>query len=141
MRRRKRSFLLKVSCLLPSTLRTVETKTLQSPVYGCAFYLGDNDRVGDDRESGEEEEGGEEEPEDADEALNVVDGEEKDPGAEEFIDKENESQFCLETNFIDEGGPEDTNSTAEHENGKGKKKEAKNTSFSRNNRSPNIPYL
>ncbi|KAM8737264.1 U3 small nucleolar RNA-associated protein 25 homolog [Acanthopagrus schlegelii] len=80
---------------------------------------GDNDGVGDDSESGEEDEGGEEEPEDADEALTeAVEGEEKEPGAEEFIDKENESQFCLETNFIDEGGPEDTNSTAEHENGK-----------------------
>lgn len=104
------------------------------------FTLGDNDGVGDDGESGEEDEVEEEEPEDADEALEAVDGEEKDPGAEEFIDKENESQFCLETNFIDEGGPEDTNSTAEHENGKGKKKEAKDNILT-DNRLPNIPYL
>uniref|UniRef100_A0A8C4IA75 U3 small nucleolar RNA-associated protein 25 homolog n=1 Tax=Dicentrarchus labrax TaxID=13489 RepID=A0A8C4IA75_DICLA len=75
----------------------------------------------DDEEEEEEllSEGGEEEPEDADEALTeAVEGEEmaeKEPGAEEFIDKEHESQFCLETNFTDEEGQEEVEGTAEHE--------------------------
>ncbi|XP_051248186.1 U3 small nucleolar RNA-associated protein 25 homolog [Dicentrarchus labrax] len=80
---------------------------------------GDSDVVGDDSEDGDEDEGGEEEPEDADEALTeAVEGEEmaeKEPGAEEFIDKEHESQFCLETNFTDEEGQEEVEGTAEHE--------------------------
>ncbi|XP_044023739.1 U3 small nucleolar RNA-associated protein 25 homolog [Siniperca chuatsi] len=81
---------------------------------------GDSDGVGDDSE--DEDEGGEEEPEDADEALTeAVEGEEmaeKEAGVEEFVDKEQDSQFCLETNFMDEGGQEDAESTAEHEDSK-----------------------
>lgn len=83
--------------------------------------VGDSDGVGED--GGE---GGEEEPEDADEALiEAVEGEEmaeREAGVEEFVDKEHESQFCLETNFMDEGGQEDTENTAEHEDRNGKKR-------------------
>ncbi|XP_038585237.1 digestive organ expansion factor [Micropterus salmoides] len=80
---------------------------------------GDSDGVRDENEDGDEDEGGEEEPEDADEALTeAVEGEEvmeKEAGVEEFEDKEHESQFCLETNFVDEGGHEETESTTEHD--------------------------
>ncbi|XP_070698283.1 U3 small nucleolar RNA-associated protein 25 homolog [Pempheris klunzingeri] len=90
---------------------------------------GESDRVGDDAEEDEEEEeeeeeeGGEEEPEDADEALNEGEDVEEmtekvEAGGEELVDKELEAQFCLETNFMDEEGHEDTESTAEHENRK-----------------------
>ncbi|XP_033498688.1 U3 small nucleolar RNA-associated protein 25 homolog [Epinephelus lanceolatus] len=83
---------------------------------------GDSDGVVDDGEDGDEDEGGEEGPEDADEALTeAVEGEEtaeKEAGVQEFEDKEHESQFCLETNFADEGGEEDTESTAEQKDGK-----------------------
>ncbi|XP_042356687.1 U3 small nucleolar RNA-associated protein 25 homolog [Plectropomus leopardus] len=78
---------------------------------------GDSDGIGDESEEGDGDEGGEEEPDDADEALTeAIEGEEitkKDAEAEEFEDKEHESQFCLETNFMDEGGQDDTESTAE----------------------------
>ncbi|XP_045919611.1 U3 small nucleolar RNA-associated protein 25 homolog [Micropterus dolomieu] len=80
---------------------------------------GDSDGVRDENEDGDEDEGGEEEPEDADEALTeAIEGEEvmeKEAGVEEFEDKEHESQFCLETNFVDEGGHEETESTTEHD--------------------------
>uniref|UniRef100_UPI0037E85B3E U3 small nucleolar RNA-associated protein 25 homolog n=1 Tax=Semicossyphus pulcher TaxID=241346 RepID=UPI0037E85B3E len=81
---------------------------------------GDSDGVG---EESEEEEVGEEEPEDADEALTeAVEGEELaatvEAGGDEFEDKEHEAQFCLETNFMDEAGEEETESTAEHEDSK-----------------------
>lgn len=89
------------------------------------FIVGDSDGVRDENEDGDEDEGGEEEPEDADEALTeAVEGEEvmeKEAGVEEFEDKEHESQFCLETNFVDEGGHEETESTTEHDDIKGKK--------------------
>ncbi|XP_029317227.1 U3 small nucleolar RNA-associated protein 25 homolog [Cottoperca gobio] len=81
----------------------------------------DSDGVGDDSEHGDEEEGAEEEPEDANEALiEAVEGEEmveKEAG-DEFVDKEHEFQFCLETNFTDEGGQEDSETTAEQEDSK-----------------------
>ncbi|KAM9341180.1 U3 small nucleolar RNA-associated protein 25 homolog [Symphorus nematophorus] len=80
---------------------------------------GDSDGAGDDSEEGDEDEGGEEEAEDADDAPAVAaEGEEREAGGEEFIDKENESQFCLETNFMDERGREDTESTAEQKDSK-----------------------
>lgn len=88
------------------------------------FIIGDSDGVGDDIEDGDEDddEGEEEEPEDADVTpTEAVEVEEKEAGAEEFIDKENESQFCLETNFMD-GGQEDAESSAEHEDSKGKRR-------------------
>lgn len=99
---------------------------LQSSESCCAFFIvGDSDGVGGDSEDGEEDEGGEEGPEDADEALTeAAEGEEmaekEEAGGDEFVDKELESQFCLETNFMDEGGQEDTESTTEHEDRKGK---------------------
>ncbi|XP_067470543.1 U3 small nucleolar RNA-associated protein 25 homolog isoform X1 [Thunnus thynnus] len=81
---------------------------------------GDSDAVGDDSEDGDEDEGEEEEPEDADETLTEVvegregeDEEEKQAEDEEFTDKEHESQFCLESNFMGEGEQEDTESTAD----------------------------
>ncbi|XP_040916232.1 digestive organ expansion factor [Toxotes jaculatrix] len=83
----------------------------------------DSDGVGDDSEDGDEDEGGEEGVTDADEARSeAVEGEEeeeeKEKGNEEFIDKEHESQFCLETNFMGEGDQEDSEGTAEHEDSK-----------------------
>ncbi len=84
-------------------------------------FLGDSD--GEDDDEGE---GGEEEPQDADEALiEAVEGgetAEKEAGVEEFVDKEHESQFCLETNFMNEEGQEDTENTAEHEDSNGKER-------------------
>ncbi|XP_060919842.1 U3 small nucleolar RNA-associated protein 25 homolog [Labrus mixtus] len=85
---------------------------------------GDSEDVGDESEDGEEDDVGEEEPEDADTALTeAAEGEEmvetEEAGGEEFEDKENESHFCLETNFIEEdGGEEDTKTTAEQEDNK-----------------------
>lgn len=85
------------------------------------FIEGDSDGISD--ESEEAEEGGEEELEDADNTLTeTVEGEEKEAGVEAFIDEEHESEFCLETNFMDEEGQEDTNDTAEHKGCKGKKR-------------------
>ncbi|KAM7404033.1 hypothetical protein PAMA_004448 [Pampus argenteus] len=80
---------------------------------------GDSDGVGDDSE--EEDEDEEEESEDADEDMTkVLEGEEekekeKQGDDEEFVDKEHESQFCLENNFMGEE-QEDTESTSEHDN-------------------------
>lgn len=86
------------------------------------FVPGDSDGVGDDSEDGDADEGQEEEPEDADETLTeAVEGEEREVGVEEFVDKEHESRFCLDTNFMDEEGEEDTESTAEHKDSKGMK--------------------
>lgn len=89
------------------------------------FIIEDSDGVRDDGEDGDEDEVGDEELADADEALTeAVEGEveeEKERGGEEFVDKEHESQFCLETNFMGEGEQEDTESNAEHEDSKGKK--------------------
>ncbi|XP_062296452.1 U3 small nucleolar RNA-associated protein 25 homolog [Scomber scombrus] len=85
---------------------------------------GDSDGVGDDSEDGDgdEDEGEEEVPEDADEVVTEVvegegdeedEGEKQEAGDGEFIDKENESKFCLESNFIGEGEEEDAESPAE----------------------------
>uniref|UniRef100_A0A3B4HA89 U3 small nucleolar RNA-associated protein 25 homolog n=1 Tax=Pundamilia nyererei TaxID=303518 RepID=A0A3B4HA89_9CICH len=61
-------------------------------------------------EGGDEDEKGEGEPADGEEALmEAGDGEDdrKEPG-DEFVDKEHESQFCLETNFTGKGEQEET---------------------------------
>ncbi|XP_010749311.3 U3 small nucleolar RNA-associated protein 25 homolog [Larimichthys crocea] len=84
---------------------------------------GDSDDDGDDDgEVGDEDEGGEEVAEDADEASTeaaaAAEGEEKEAGVEEFVDKEHESQFCLETNFTEEGGEEDAESSGENKDTK-----------------------
>uniref|UniRef100_UPI003AAB3F5B U3 small nucleolar RNA-associated protein 25 homolog n=1 Tax=Centroberyx gerrardi TaxID=166262 RepID=UPI003AAB3F5B len=87
------------------------------------------DGGGEDGEDGDDNEGEEEELEDGDEALTeAAEGEEeevKEAGVEdetagdaEFTDKENESQFCLESNFMGEGEPEDAECTAEQEDSK-----------------------
>ncbi|KAJ4939908.1 hypothetical protein JOQ06_029344 [Pogonophryne albipinna] len=79
----------------------------------------DSDGVDDDSEHGEEDEGGEEEPEDADEALTeALEGEEMKEAGDEFEDKEHETQFCLETNFTEDGGQEDADSDAEQDDSK-----------------------
>ncbi|XP_010777167.1 digestive organ expansion factor-like [Notothenia coriiceps] len=76
----------------------------------------DSDGVDDDSEH---DEGGEEEPEDADEALTeALEGEEMKEAGDEFEDKEHETQFCLETNFTEEGGQEDADSDAEQDDSK-----------------------
>lgn len=83
---------------------------------------GDSDGVGDDSEDSDADEEQEEEPEEADGTLTeAVEGEEREVGAEEFVDKEHESQFCLETNFMNEEGEEDSKSTAEYKDSKGTK--------------------
>ncbi|KAK2826362.1 hypothetical protein Q5P01_020576 [Channa striata] len=68
---------------------------------------GDSDEVGDDSEADDKHENGEEEPEDEDESFNEeAEGEEekeKEAGSEDLTDKEQESQFCLENNFMGEG--------------------------------------
>ncbi|KAF0044661.1 hypothetical protein F2P81_003819 [Scophthalmus maximus] len=78
-----------------------------------------SDGNGDDSEDGDEDEGEEEELVAADETLTeAVEGEEeKEKGDGEFVDKEHESQFCLERNFIGEGEQEDTDDTEEQEDG------------------------
>ncbi|XP_060938738.1 U3 small nucleolar RNA-associated protein 25 homolog [Limanda limanda] len=78
----------------------------------------DSDGAGDESEDGGEEER-EEEVADADEVpTEEVVGEEKDQGDKEFVDNEHESQFCLENNFLGEGGQEQT---AEQEDSKDEK--------------------
>lgn len=84
------------------------------------FVTADSDGAGDISKDGDSDEGAEEQ--DAEERLNeAVEGDEKQAGCEEFVDKEHESQFCLETNFTNEE-EEDTESTAEHEDSKGTKR-------------------
>ncbi|XP_054470041.1 U3 small nucleolar RNA-associated protein 25 homolog [Anoplopoma fimbria] len=81
---------------------------------------GESDGVGDDSEHDDEDEGEEDEPEYADEAVaEVVEGQENavEPG-DEFVDKEHESQFCLETDFTDEGGQGDAENTAGQDDSK-----------------------
>ncbi|XP_076015503.1 U3 small nucleolar RNA-associated protein 25 homolog [Genypterus blacodes] len=70
---------------------------------------GASDDDDDDGDKEEEEEGGAEEGKDEGEApTEEVEGEEvKEAGDEEFVDKEHESQFCLETNFTGEEQDED----------------------------------
>lgn len=83
---------------------------------------GDSDGVGDGSEDDDADEGQEEELEEADGTLTeTAEGEETEVGVEEFIDKKHESQFCLETNFMDEEGEEDSESTTEHKDSKGTK--------------------
>ncbi|XP_068194653.1 U3 small nucleolar RNA-associated protein 25 homolog isoform X2 [Antennarius striatus] len=79
----------------------------------------DGDGVDDGEDgSGDEDGGGEEDPEDAHEAVTEAgEGEVNGVGPEEFIDKEHESQFCLETNFM-EGGGEDPEDTADVQSSK-----------------------
>uniref|UniRef100_A0A3B4ZFK1 U3 small nucleolar RNA-associated protein 25 homolog n=1 Tax=Stegastes partitus TaxID=144197 RepID=A0A3B4ZFK1_9TELE len=74
-------------------------------------------------EDGDEDEGGEEEPVGEDEALTEPgEGNEEtkeetekknEAGDEEFVDKEHESEFCLETNFMGEGEQEDAENSAQ----------------------------
>lgn len=69
---------------------------------------------GDDDQNSEEDKGGEH---GAEEPLSTtVPQEGKESGAEEFIDEEHESQFCLETNFTEE---EETDHTPEHKDSTG----------------------
>lgn len=91
----------------------------------CFIVTGDSDGVNDGSEEGGADDGGGEEPEDVDEAVNEAveaEGKEKEAGVEEFVDKEYESQFCLETNFMDEEGQEDSDSTSERKDRKGRKR-------------------
>uniref|UniRef100_A0A7N8WYD1 U3 small nucleolar RNA-associated protein 25 homolog n=1 Tax=Mastacembelus armatus TaxID=205130 RepID=A0A7N8WYD1_9TELE len=130
MKKRKRKwriFLVKVSQLSPAS------RGHYRPTYCSRFNIvvlstvGDSDGVGDDDEDvddedRDEDERGEEKSEDAEEALTeAVEGEEeevKDGGDKDFIDKEHEAQFCLDTNFMGEGEQDDSESTNEHENRK-----------------------
>ncbi|XP_047467653.1 U3 small nucleolar RNA-associated protein 25 homolog [Mugil cephalus] len=80
----------------------------------------DSDGVGDESEDGDEDAQGEEEAADADEALTDAREEEVEEKTEEghdeeFVDKEHESEFCLETNFGAEGDQEDTENSGQHE--------------------------
>ncbi|XP_037341950.2 U3 small nucleolar RNA-associated protein 25 homolog [Pungitius pungitius] len=59
---------------------------------------GDSDGVANNSEHGDEDDDGEESADEA--VVGAVAGEEKGAG-EEFVDKEHETQFCLETNFTD----------------------------------------
>lgn len=87
--------------------------------------VGDSEGAGDDSKDDDEDEGGEEETEDVDGSLTeAVGGEEeenKEAADEEFIDKEHESQFCLETNFMDKGEQENSESTADSKGKNGAK--------------------
>ncbi|XP_057716094.1 U3 small nucleolar RNA-associated protein 25 homolog [Corythoichthys intestinalis] len=73
--------------------------------------LADEDNtVGVDEDDGVEEEGEAEKEEPGDSGVALTqsfEGEGEEVGGEEFIDKEYESQFCLETNSIGEKGQED----------------------------------
>lgn len=67
---------------------------------------------GDDQRSDKDTGGEQEEP------LSVTAPEERENGAEEFIDEEHESQFCLETNFTEE--EEETDRAPEHKDSTGR---------------------
>lgn len=72
--------------------------------------------AGDGEGIGEEDEEDEEETECVDEShAEAVEGKEEDNHAadEEFIDKKHESQFCLETNFMDKGEQETSESNTD----------------------------
>uniref|UniRef100_I3KTY2 U3 small nucleolar RNA-associated protein 25 homolog n=1 Tax=Oreochromis niloticus TaxID=8128 RepID=I3KTY2_ORENI len=74
------------------------------------FSISDESDAEEGSEGGDEDEKGEGEPADGEEALmEAGDGEDdrKEPG-DEFVDKEHESQFCLETNFTGKGEQEET---------------------------------
>lgn len=66
------------------------------------------EKDGDDAEADKSEHSGEEKE----------DGEEKELANEEFIDKENESHFCLENNFVCEGELEESDSILKNEDDK-----------------------
>lgn len=84
------------------------------------FFIEDGEGVVHGSEDDDADDAGEEdEPEDEEEAPTET--AQREAGVEEFEDKEHEAQFCLETNFMDEDGQEDTDSTAEHKDGKGAK--------------------
>ncbi|XP_017281595.1 digestive organ expansion factor [Kryptolebias marmoratus] len=74
--------------------------------------LGDegSDGAGD---GSEEDEGGDEGP--ADEDVELKEEEEKAAG-DEFVDKEHESEFCLETNFVKKGENDDAENSAQNQN-------------------------
>ncbi|XP_013865111.1 U3 small nucleolar RNA-associated protein 25 homolog [Austrofundulus limnaeus] len=69
----------------------------------------DSDGAGHGNEDGEEDDG----PEDED--VDVKEEDEKKEGDEEFVDKEHESEFCLETNFMIKGEHEEK--SAQNHNG------------------------
>ncbi|XP_051806595.1 U3 small nucleolar RNA-associated protein 25 homolog [Acanthochromis polyacanthus] len=83
--------------------------------------LGEVDSDGEQDGSEEGDEEAEEEPADGDEALTEVGGgkedeeEKKEAGDEEFVDKEHESEFCLETNFTGDGEQDDSENSAQHQ--------------------------
>lgn len=83
------------------------------------FITGGSDGAGGESGEDEEDENGEEKPTNADEEtenkmMEVVD--------EEFVDKKHESEFCLETNFMDKGEEEEAENAAQHGDSKGRKK-------------------
>ncbi|KAG7509886.1 digestive organ expansion factor-like [Solea senegalensis] len=79
--------------------------------------VGDDGEDGEDGEDGDEDEGGEEELAAPEEVLiEAVEGEgEKEEADGDFVDKEHESQFCLETNFMGDGEQEDAESTVKQD--------------------------
>uniref|UniRef100_A0A7N6BVX0 U3 small nucleolar RNA-associated protein 25 homolog n=1 Tax=Anabas testudineus TaxID=64144 RepID=A0A7N6BVX0_ANATE len=96
-----------------------EQKTAYQKLLSTLSHPTNNDHTEDVESTDDEEEEEEllgEEPEDADESLTeAVEGEEekKQEGGEEFIDKTHESQFCLETNFMEKEEEENSESTAD----------------------------
>lgn len=81
--------------------------------------VSDEDGDPGDEQNSDKDEGDEQ---DAEEPLSTtVPEERKENGAEEFIDEEHESQFCLETNFTEEEEetPEEER-TPEHKDSTGK---------------------
>lgn len=80
---------------------------------------GDEDGDPGDGPNSDKEEADEHDAEEPSRAA--VPEERKESGAEEFIDEEHESQFCLETNFTDE--EEETDGSAENRDSTGKNRE------------------
>uniref|UniRef100_A0A1A8RNS1 U3 small nucleolar RNA-associated protein 25 homolog n=1 Tax=Nothobranchius rachovii TaxID=451742 RepID=A0A1A8RNS1_9TELE len=84
------------------------------------------DAQSEDGESSDDEEAEEEELLDEEDSDGVADEEEcgeeqpgddevkKEEAGEEFVDKEHESEFCLETNFTEKGGNDETENTEKH---------------------------
>ncbi|KAM9355829.1 U3 small nucleolar RNA-associated protein 25 homolog [Pholidichthys leucotaenia] len=66
-------------------------------------------------ESDSGEDGGEEAPSVGEEEVAEAGGGEEEAGDEEFVDKEHESEFCLETNFMGEGEQKEAENAAKHE--------------------------
>ncbi|KAM4543187.1 U3 small nucleolar RNA-associated protein 25 homolog isoform 2-T2 [Odontesthes bonariensis] len=76
-------------------------------------FLEDGSDGGEDgSEHGEEDGGEEEEPADGEAA------EEKKEAGDEFVDKEHESEFCLETNFVGKGEQEEEEDSEQHDDSK-----------------------